>query len=48
MVLEEEIVTRYYLDKGTVEASFNDDLQLQAAINILKDPGQYAQLLDSN
>jgi len=43
--LEEDIVSRYYLSKGLLEASFDDDLQLQEAIQVLNDPDRYNQLL---
>ena len=43
--LEEDIVSRYYLSKGLLEASFDDDLQLQEAIQVLNDPDRYKQLL---
>jgi carboxyl-terminal processing protease len=43
--LEEDIVSRYYLSKGLLEASFDDDLQLQEAIQVLNDPERYNQLL---
>jgi len=43
--LEEDIVSRYYLSKGLLEASFDDDLQLQEAIQVLNDSDRYNQLL---
>ena len=43
--LEEDIVSRYYLSKGLIEASFDDDAQLQEAIQVLNDPERYNQLL---
>lgn len=44
-LLEEEIVARYYLQKGTVEASFDDDQDMKAALTILNDTARYKQLL---
>lgn len=44
-LLEGRIVETYYLMKGTFEASFDDDVQLKAAINVLNDHDQYQQLL---
>ena len=32
--LESEIVSRYYLEKGEIEASFDDDVDIQAALGI--------------
>ncbi|ELR69556.1 tail-specific protease [Fulvivirga imtechensis AK7] len=44
-VLKEEIASRYYLQKGSLEASFNDDRDIQKAIELLKDTATYNQLL---
>ena len=43
--LEEEIVARYYLSKGMIEASFDDDPQLIEAVRILNDPVHYGEIL---
>lgn len=43
--LEERIVEHYYLTKGSYEASFDNDNQLQAAIEILDSTEEYASLL---
>ena len=37
-LLEEEIVSRFYFQKGSVEASFDDDEDVMAAVKILNDP----------
>jgi len=44
-LLEEEIVSRYYLSEGKIEASFDDDDVLQAAVEVLNDDEQYAAIL---
>jgi len=44
-VLEEEIATRYYLNKGVIESSFDNDPQLLEAINVLEDRPAYEELL---
>ncbi|NML66746.1 S41 family peptidase [Hymenobacter sp. RP-2-7] len=44
-LLETEIASRYYYEKGRTEASFDDDLNVQAAIAVLNDPNRYAALL---
>ncbi len=44
-LLEEEIASRYYYEKGRTEAGFNDDPNIQAAIAVLNDPNRYAALL---
>ncbi|WMJ71563.1 S41 family peptidase [Cytophagaceae bacterium ABcell3] len=43
--LEQEIVSRYYLQKGVIEASFDSDEEILAAIKILKDSSEYNKLL---
>jgi carboxyl-terminal processing protease len=44
-LLEQEITSRYYLQKGMVESSFDDDADIQAALKVLKDSDQYSRLL---
>lgn len=44
--LEEEIVARYYFEKGMVEASFDNDKELKAAVEVLNDPAKYSKLLN--
>lgn len=46
-VLEEEIVSRYYLSEGEIEAGFDDDVQLQEAIEVLNASAKYNDLLAS-
>jgi len=43
--LEEEIVSRYYLQKGMVEASFDDDEDVMAAIKIFNNPSEFKKIL---
>ncbi|MBX9851987.1 MAG: peptidase S41, partial [Cytophagaceae bacterium] len=43
--LEEEIVSRYYLQKGTVEASFDDDEDVKAAVKFLNDQAALNKIL---
>lgn len=43
--LEEEIVSRYYLQKGVLEASFDNDLELQAALKLFANPAEYSAKL---
>ena len=43
--LEEEIVSRYYLQKGTVEASFDDDEDVKAAVKFLNDQAALGKIL---
>lgn len=43
--LEEDIVSRYYLSKGLIQAQLDNDPQLAEAIKVLRDQGRYEQLL---
>jgi len=40
-MLEQEIVSRYYYQKGMIEATFNDDQDILTAINILNSSDKY-------
>ncbi|MBD2714301.1 S41 family peptidase [Microvirga sp. STR05] len=44
-LLEQEIVSRYYFQKGQIEATFDDDPNILMAVNVLNDPNRYAALL---
>lgn len=44
-LLEQEIVSRYYFQKGMIEASFNDDPDILQALKVLSDSAEYASLL---
>ncbi|MDO7854041.1 S41 family peptidase [Hymenobacter convexus] len=44
-LLEQEIVSRYYYEKGRTEAGFDDDPNIIAAVAVLNDPNRYAALL---
>lgn len=44
-VLEEEIVSRYYFEKGIIESSFNEDPNILMAIEVLNDPVKYEEIL---
>jgi len=46
--LEEEIVSRYYLRSGMIEASFDNDPDLQEAIKALSNEDQYNTILARN
>ncbi len=43
--LEEEIASRYYLQKGIIEASFDSDNDIQAALKVLNDKAKYNSIL---
>jgi carboxyl-terminal processing protease len=47
-ILEERIVEHYYLMDGNFEASFDNDTQLQAAIELLNDQDKYTKILNLN
>jgi len=44
-ILEEEIVSRYFLQKGVVEAGFDNDSDVQAAVKLFKDQSGYNKIL---
>ena len=44
-VLEQEIVSRFYFEKGIKEASFDDDPEVQEALRILNDKERYQKIL---
>jgi len=44
-LLEQEIVSRYYFEKGRTEAGFDNDPNILAAVAVLNDPNRYAALL---
>ncbi len=45
VILEAEIASRYYYQKGRVGASLKDDPDLQEALGILKDPKKWKSIL---
>jgi carboxyl-terminal processing protease len=45
VMLENEIATHYYLQKGAKEASFNDDPEMKAALDLFKDMKRYESIL---
>jgi carboxyl-terminal processing protease len=44
-LLEEEIVRRYYFQKGRIEAGFDHDVDVQAALKIFADKTAYNKIL---
>lgn len=46
LLLEEDIVSRYHLEKGSVEASFKYDDEVKQAIDVLHNRDQYRKLLN--
>ncbi|MDX1630124.1 MAG: peptidase S41, partial [Fulvivirga sp.] len=44
-LLEREIVARFHLQDGYIEASLAEDQQVQGAINLLQDTGRYYKML---
>jgi carboxyl-terminal processing protease len=46
-ILEERIVEHYYLMDGNFEASFDNDNQIMAAVDILNNNDEYSSLLAS-
>ncbi|MBT1704715.1 S41 family peptidase [Chryseosolibacter indicus] len=46
MLLEEEIIARFHLEKGSVEAGFKYDNEVKKAIEVLHDTQQYKKVLN--
>jgi carboxyl-terminal processing protease len=44
-LLEEEIVSRYYLNTGRIQASFKSDVELKKALELLNEEGKVKQIL---
>lgn len=45
MLLEQEIAGRYFYEKGIIEATFEEDPDIRAAISVLEDSIRYHQIL---
>ena len=46
-LLEEEITGRYYLERGSIETSFDDDEDIAKSVEILNNPAKYKEILSS-
>ena len=46
-LLEEEIIKRYYFQKGRMEAAFSRDEDIKAALNILTKENEYQKILQT-
>jgi carboxyl-terminal processing protease len=44
-LLEEEIVRRYFYQKGRIEAGFDNDQDVQEALKVFADKQRYNQIL---
>ena len=44
-ILTAEILSRYYYQKGRIKAGLNFDVEVEKAIEILKDKEQYNEIL---
>jgi carboxyl-terminal processing protease len=47
-LLKEEIASRYYFQKGRIQASLESDPDLEKAIEVLKNPALYSSILEGN
>ncbi|MEI8048239.1 MAG: S41 family peptidase [Bacteroidota bacterium] len=45
-ILQEEIVSRYYYQKGRIESTLSGDAELKTSINVLNDATKYVSILD--
>jgi carboxyl-terminal processing protease len=46
MLLEEEIVSRHHLEKGSIETGFKHDQDIKKAVDLLHNPVQYKKILN--
>ena len=46
MLLEQEIASRYFFEKGIIESTFGKDPDVQAAVEILNDSARYNSILN--
>jgi carboxyl-terminal processing protease len=46
MLLEEEIVSRFHLERGSIEAGFKYDSEVKKAVDLLHDSKQYKKILN--
>ena len=44
-LVEEEIVGRYYLERGAIESTFDMDPDVKAAVGVLNDSGKMTEIL---
>jgi carboxyl-terminal processing protease len=47
-ILESEIVTRYYYQKGSAESAIKYDQDVKKAVEILSDPLKYTAILEGD
>jgi carboxyl-terminal processing protease len=45
LAIEKEIIPRYYLQKGKIEKSLQNDYEIQTALSVLGDPAKYQSML---
>jgi carboxyl-terminal processing protease len=45
-LLEEQIASRYYLERGPVEVSLKYDEEIRKAIAVLNNPAQFKKILN--
>ena len=45
-LLEEDIVSRYYMERGQVEVSFRKDSDIKKSIEVLNNAAQYKKILN--
>lgn len=44
-ILEAEIASRYYYQRGRIESTFNDDIEINEALRILNNPSLYSAII---
>jgi carboxyl-terminal processing protease len=47
MLIEEEIVSRFHLEKGSIETGFKYDQEIKKAVEVLHNVPQYKKILNA-
>jgi len=45
-ILQQEIASRYYYQKGRIESTLSDDKELKSAVDVLNNASMYTSILD--
>jgi len=45
-ILQQEIASRYYYQKGRIESTLSDDKELKSALEVLNQAATYSSILD--
>jgi carboxyl-terminal processing protease len=48
LVLEQDIISRFHLERGTIEAGFKTDIDIKKALDVLANQAEYKKILNMN